>query len=113
MHPEHMERAIWSAAAGRSVAVFTETGHLAQSIGKQFEKSAPEDLVERVNRANGRFRVDFFGGGTIRFIALRSNGGRGLALDRALVPIGISKDLLGEIMPSLATSPEAVLTGYY
>lgn len=112
MHPEHMERAIWAAAAGRSVAVFSESAHLAKGIANQFEKNSPKDLVERVSRANGRLRIDFLGGGAVRFIDTKSHGGRGLSLDRALVPIGISKDVLADILPSLATSREAVLTGY-
>lgn len=114
MHPEHMERAISAAAHGSAVAIFAETLERAQDIAHEIEEAAPSQLLQRVSRLNGNHYLDFCGGGSIRFLSTHPNARsvRGMSLDRVFVPIGISRDILGDIIPSIVTSSEAVLTGY-
>lgn len=114
MHPEHMQRAISAAIGGSAVAIFGETLERAQDIAQDIMEATPGELVERLSRRNGDHYIDFCGGGRIRFLSLhhRGIGVRGLSLDRAFVPIGTKPDALENIIPSLVTSREAVLTGY-
>lgn len=110
MHPEHIHTAISAAAVGDSVAIFGETVERVQDIARDIVKEVPADYVERVSRLNGAHRIDFHGGGRIRFISLRQSA-RGLSLDRAYVPIPTDRDILASIIPSLNASA-GVLTGY-
>lgn len=111
MHLEHMLVAIASAAQGGAVAIYAENLHLVDGLAKQAEEVLPSENVEKVSRSNGRRAIYFHGGGSIRFISLRQSS-RGLSLDRVFVPVGTDRKFLEDIIPSLATSSEGVLTGY-
>jgi hypothetical protein len=114
VHPEHVQRAVSSAAGGSSVAVFADTMELVQDRAREIMEATPSELVERISRRNGDHYIDLYGGGKIRFMSTYANArsARGMSLDRVFVPIGTSRDVLGGIVPSLVTSREAVLTGY-
>jgi hypothetical protein len=112
MHPEHVETAIAAAAAyGSKVAVFADNLQEAQALARQFEDAAPAAHVERISRLNGNSYIDFYSGGRILFRSTRQSG-RGLSLDRALVPITMPPEALFDIRLMLATSEDGALTGY-
>ncbi|QAY16054.1 hypothetical protein SEA_ELESAR_2 [Arthrobacter phage Elesar] len=114
MHSEHITRAIEAAVFGSKVAVFADSLEQAQDLARNFEDAVPvslQEALEYVSRANGRCRLDFCTGGSIRFMSLRQSG-RGMVLDRVFLPITTDKNTLCEILPSLMTSHEGVLTGY-
>lgn len=111
MHREHMHVAISSAAAGGAVAIFAKNLQHAEQLAHDVEEVMPREYAEKIFRANGRRAIHLHGGGSIRFISTRQSA-RGLSLDRAFVPIGTDQDTLTDIVPSLCTSQEGVLTGY-
>lgn len=111
MHREHINVAIASAAQGGKVAIFAHNLQRAEQLAHDVEEVLPGENVEKVYRANGRRAIHLHGGGSIRFISINQSA-RGLSLDRVFVPIGIDQVILADIVPSLCTSQEGVLTGY-
>ena len=111
MHQEHMHVAISSAAAGGAVAIFAKNLQHAEQLAHDVEGVVPEEYAEKIIRANGRRVIHLHGGGSIRFISTRQSA-RGLSLDRVFVPIGTDDTTLADIVPSLCTSEDGVLTGY-
>lgn len=93
------------------MAIFAKDLRRAELLAHDVEEVLPSENVEKVSRANGRRAIHLHGGGSIRFISTNQSA-RGLSLDRAFVPIGTDQDTLADIIPSLCTSQEGVLTGY-
>ncbi|QDG87126.1 hypothetical protein [Pseudarthrobacter sp. NIBRBAC000502770] len=84
------------------------------AIRKDLLRAYPElaDVAE-IRRPNGDQSFTFPGGGTVEFRDVgRTVEYRGACVDRIYVPIGTSQDILMEIRPALATSPDGTLTGY-
>lgn len=111
MHLEHICTAIASAAQGSAVAIFAENLQRAQQLAREVEAVLQGENVARLSRENGRQFIELHGGGIIHFRSTNQSG-RGMSLDRIFVPVGIDRKFLEDIIPSLATSPEGVLTGY-
>ena len=70
-------------------------------------RELPGDLIARTCRANGAERIDLSNGGAIRFGSM-TYGFRGAHGALLIVPIGIDRDTLTDLLP---TNPDEVL-GY-
>lgn len=115
MHAEHKAQAIAAAMQGSAVCIFALTLSQAKHFAGEVEAEVSPVLIKRVSRAAGDFYIDFHGRGSIRFMStLQAHRGgiRGMSLDRVYVPICTEQRTLEDILPSMATSQEAVLTGY-
>lgn len=115
MHKEHQEHAVAAAAInGEKVAIFHNSWGEVQQLLEPLESVAVAwgMTPSRKSRRNGDMFLDFYGGGSICFLSLRSEAQRGRSLDRAYVPIGTSMDALLQLTPCLGTSTIGVLTGY-
>lgn len=112
MHALQKDAAIETASQGGKVAIFAENLRWADMLALDVEELTPSESLEKVSRANGRRALHFHGGGSIRFISVNQSA-RGLSLDRAFVPRGISEDVLAAVIPALATSRVSAFPAYY
>lgn len=115
MHAEHKAVAIATAMQGSAVCIFALTLSQAKHFAGEVEAEVSPVLMKRISRRAGDFHIDFHGGGSMRFMStLQAHGGgvRGMSLDRVYVPICTEQRILESIVPTMATSKEAVLTGY-
>lgn len=112
MKQETLEQAVDVAAVlGRKVAVFALTLRQADDLARRFERAAPEIYVSGISRTAGRRRIDFHSGGSIRFLSTNRSG-RGLSVDRVLVPRDASHLVLADIVPMTQGSEDGQITGY-
>lgn len=103
--------AVVSARLGFRVGIFAPSVQKAQEIFHEVEEHLNEYDSALIRRVNGDQRIDLPDGGCIRFLSI--NGVRGSTFDRVYLPSGSSEDFLLEVTPSLSTSSNAAVIGYF
>jgi hypothetical protein len=111
MHDAHQLDALLSASAGSKVGVFARTLTQVQAICNSMTDYVEDNEQAAVRRVNGQHEISFPNGGRIRFLSF-SQSARGSVFDRVYVPLQTPSDTLMELIPSLATSDDGLLTGY-
>jgi len=108
--------ALLTAVDGGHVAVFGESMDDSKKVYAQILWDYPEISVvaERIDALN-RISLTFPGGGTLTFLALKSNPDRlrGWSLDRCYVPIETKRQFVNtHLRPCVAASKDGTIAGY-
>lgn len=108
---EHVITALGAALEGERVGFFAASHEDARAAFKAAHAMAPEGC--EIRQSNGNESIGTRTGGSIRFLSVRSRGGRGESFDRAYVPAELAdEDVALSIEASLATSKRPQFIGY-
>lgn len=97
-----------AASSGRRILVVTGSHRATEDALDEFARFTDDADVSRIN---GRHRIDWPSRGTIRFVPLRSEQHRGLAVDTVYLEPEVpdTREVTLRFMPCILTSPTGEL----
>lgn len=111
MHDSHQLDALLAASVGSRVGVFASTLTEVQAICIAMADYIEDHEQATVRKVNGQHEISFPNGGRIRFLSFGQSA-RGSVFDRVYVPLQTPSDILMDLIPSVSTSDDGLVTGY-